>query len=134
MSEFLHHVVKKRERDEEYRTLRIERPRIGLPTGLVAQLRRDMEDFYARMNEGRNLVNIDGSVYVRQSSVSQLTDSTRRHLSQHAQWFDSDLDMNSADHAHRWVLDYATQGEVHRLYHYSCADCGRQIQASVTGG
>ena len=134
MPEFLHEVVKKRERDEEYRTLRLEPPRIGLPGFMNEMIRREIEESYARMRQASVLVNIDGSVYVRQSSVSRLTDTTRRHLSRHAQWFDSDLDMNSADHAHRWVLDYATQGEVNRLYHYSCADCGRQIQASVVGG
>ena len=49
MSEFLHEVVKKRERDAEYRTLRLEPPRIALPAGLMEALQRDMEREYARL-------------------------------------------------------------------------------------
>ena len=47
MSEFLHEVVKKRERDEEYRTLRIDLPRVALPAGLMEAIQRDMERHYA---------------------------------------------------------------------------------------
>jgi hypothetical protein len=46
MTEFLHEVVKKRERDEEYRTLMIEPPTIRVPGGLLEALSRDMERQY----------------------------------------------------------------------------------------
>lgn len=49
MSEFLHQVVKKRERDEEYRTLRIQPPGIRLPDSILSMLARDMEESYARL-------------------------------------------------------------------------------------
>jgi hypothetical protein len=135
MPEFLHEVVKKRERDAEYRTLRIEPPRIGLPADFMEMMRRDMEASIARMNQGDTLINIEGSVYVRRASIYQVTDATRRHLSHHAQWFDSNEELNTGTHSHRWVLDYATQPDrILRQYHYTCADCGRQNVASVAGG
>ena len=122
----MHEVVAERER------------RLNSSTSYLSRLMsRAVDDLVRNMGTPATenyLVNIDGSVYVRHSSVEQLTESIRHNLSRHAQWFDSDEDINSADHAHRWVLDYATQGEAHRLYHYSCADCGRQIQASAMGG
>jgi len=51
MSEFLHHVVKKRERDEEYRTLMIDPPRMALPTSLLNAIQRDMERQYEMLAE-----------------------------------------------------------------------------------
>jgi hypothetical protein len=49
MTEFLHEVVKKREWDAEYRTLRLEPPRIGLPAGLMEAIQRDMERHYTML-------------------------------------------------------------------------------------
>ena len=51
MSEFLHDVVKKRERDEEYRTLMINPPRMVLPTSLMNAIQRDMERQYTMLAE-----------------------------------------------------------------------------------
>ena len=46
MTEFLHHIVKKRERDEEYRTLMIEPPTLRIPSALLDAINRDMERQY----------------------------------------------------------------------------------------
>ena len=43
MSEFLHEVVKKRERDAEYRTLRLEPPTLRIPSALLEAINRDIE-------------------------------------------------------------------------------------------
>lgn len=43
MSEFLHQVVKKREREEEYRTLMIEPPTLRIPSALLDAINRDLE-------------------------------------------------------------------------------------------
>jgi hypothetical protein len=43
MTEFLHHIVKKRERDEEYRTLMIEPPTLRIPSALLDAINRDIE-------------------------------------------------------------------------------------------
>jgi hypothetical protein len=51
MTEFLHEVVKKRERDEEYRTLMIEPPILRVPSGLLDAISRDMERQYRLMAE-----------------------------------------------------------------------------------
>ena len=131
MPEFMHEVVAERER------------RLGASTSHLSRLIgrnyedliRDMERTTQIISAPEPLVNIDGSVYLRQSSMVRMTDMLRENLSRHAQWFDSNEDINHADHTHRWVLDYVTQGDRFlRLYHYACADCGRQIQASIAGG
>jgi len=49
MTEFLHDVVKKREREEEYRTLMIDPPRMVLPAGLMNAIQRDMERHYTML-------------------------------------------------------------------------------------
>jgi hypothetical protein len=46
MTEFLHHIVKKRERDEEYRTLMIEPPTLRIPSALLDAINRDIERHY----------------------------------------------------------------------------------------
>jgi len=127
--EFMHEVVAERERRSG------QRPDMSF----MDRIARDLERHYQRLAQLEaqtdSLVNIDGSVYVRQSSADGLTDMLRENLSRHAQWFDSNPDVNSADHPHRWVLDYITGPDRFlSLHHYTCADCGRQIQASIAGG
>jgi hypothetical protein len=46
MSEFLHHVVKKQERAEEYRTLMIDPPTMRIPSALLDAINRDMARQY----------------------------------------------------------------------------------------
>ncbi len=46
MSEFLHHVVKKQERAEEYRTLMIDPPTMRIPSALLEAINRDMSRHY----------------------------------------------------------------------------------------
>jgi putative ubiquitin-RnfH superfamily antitoxin RatB of RatAB toxin-antitoxin module len=47
MSEFLHHIVKKQERAEEYRTLMIDPPTMRIPSALLEAINRDMSRHYA---------------------------------------------------------------------------------------
>lgn len=123
--EFMHEVVAERER------------RLGSSTSLLSRLvGRQYEDLIREMERttpaADSLVNIEGSIYIRQSSMVRMTDRLRYNISRHAQSFDSSEYINADDHTHIWVLDYVTQGNgiLSGLYHYTCADCGRQIQAS----
>jgi len=57
MSEFLHHVVKKQERAEEYRTLMIDPPTMRIPSALLDAINRDMARQYTdpwESGEGTN--------------------------------------------------------------------------------
>ena len=124
----MHEVVAERERRNGQRH----------DMSFMDRIARDLAGHYERLArleaQTDTLVNVDGSVYIRESSMVRMTSTLRENLSRHAQWFDSTDDLD-ADHPHRWVLDYVTQGDRFlRLYHYACADCGRQIQASIAGG
>jgi len=128
VAEFMHEVVAERER------------RLGSSNSHLSMfirrnyenMIRDMERTTQRLSSSSDpLINIEGSIYIRQSSMVRMTDMLRHNISRHAQSFDSSEYINADDHTHFWVLDYVTQGNgISGLYHYTCADCGRQVQAS----
>lgn len=131
----MHEVVAERER----RGIG-ERRSTELPGSFAEQMERFMVEHYRRLygietsrpETSNPLVNIDGSVYVTESRVHQLTHWMRVNISRHAQTLDSSDFINDGSCTHMWVLDFIQDSSSNTsLYQYRCATCSRQIQASA---
>ena len=139
MPEFLHEVVKKREREQEHRNL--------TPNNYLTELHRQMQESYNRMtsqalipptvaatrntssttvtyNRGA-ISQLFGMVYVRSRSYNAVDEYIRRNAEAHNNWFNASDTAHTHGDTQRWVLDEVSSvygGR--RQFTYSCYECG----------
>lgn len=141
MTEFLHEVVKKREREQEHRNL--------MPRSYLDELSRQMQESYNRMtaqavgtipatNTWRvdNLTTIHGMIAVRTPSLSQVDAYIRANIERHS----DNLSRETTQHSHQggnmqWVLEHLssarfTAGLGRVQFTYSCSLCGQRVICS----
>lgn len=140
MTEFLHQVVRKREREQEHRNYS--------PRNYLDELSRQMQESYTRMttqalgtvyatspSRTEGLTTIYGRMAVRTRSANQVDEYIRQNMIRHG----NNLAQDNA-HSHQetdmlWVLEEVNAstfmtGLGRRHFTYSCSLCGARVICS----
>ena len=140
MSEFLHEVVKKREREQEHRNYS--------PRNYLDELSRQMQESYERMMRAattpassavfatepsrvNGLTTIYGRMAVRTRSANQVDEYIRQNMTRHGNNLAQDTFHNHGETDMQWVLEeisaHWSPGLGRRHFTYSCSLCGQQV-------
>lgn len=140
MTEFLHEVVKKREREQEQRNYS--------PSNYLRELERQMQESYNRMtsqaidasyaaspSRTEGLTTIYSRMAVRTRSANQVDEYIRQNMIRHGNNLGQD-DTHSHQSDMQWVLEEVsasgifTVGLGRRCFTYSCSLCGARVICS----
>lgn len=140
MTEFLHQVVKKREREQEHRNL--------MPRNYLNELSRQMQESYGRLmgaaitpassavfatepSRVNGLTTIYGRMAVRTRSANQVDEYIRQNMTRHGNNLAQDTFHNHGEADMQWVLEeisaHWSPGLGRRHFTYSCSLCGQQV-------
>ena len=144
MPEFLHEVVKKREREQEHRNYS--------PRNYLDELQRQMQESYERMTRqatipassavyatdpGRfsgGLTTIHGMTAVRTHALRSVDEYIRRNMVNHGDNLARDTFHRHEETEMQWVLEeisaHWSPGLGRRHFTYSCSLCGQQVICS----
>lgn len=144
MPEFLHEVVKKREREQSHRS--------NTPNNYLTELHRQMQESYERMmgaastpassavfatepSRVNGLTTIYGRIAVRTRSANQVDEYIRQNMIRHGNNLGQDDTHSHPGSDMQWVLEEVSasafmSGFGQRHFTYSCSLCGARVICS----
>lgn len=143
MTEFLHQVVKKREREQEHRNYN--------PRNYLDELQRQMQVTYERMmgtavtttssavyatdpRRTEGLTTVYGRMAVRTRSANQVDEYIRQNMTRHGNNLTQENYHTHEESDMQWVLEeisaHWSPGLGRRNFTYSCSLCGQQVVCS----
>lgn len=144
MTEFLHQVVKKREREQEHRNYS--------PRNYLDELQRQMQESYERMmgaavtpassavfatepSRVNGLTTIYGRMAVRSRSANQVDEYIRQNMTRHGNNLAQENYHTHEESDMQWVIEEISSsrfpsGLGRRQFTYSCSLCGQRVICS----